>query len=703
MLRGRTLRLACGVLALLVLGLLALGGAASRPGGVWLGMPEPSGALVVILGLAFLAWWTGAELAVAAGLVVLPLALAIAPESAGLRAMTGPPLAALVMAAAVAALARSTPRMPRSLFFPTVFLVYATMAVRVQARVGAEGDEPHYLMVADSLIHDRDLDLTRDYAEGRYRAFHSEPLEPHFRVRGKGGEIYSIHAIGLSLLVLPAYALLGHAGASLFMAFLAALLAREIRGLLPESEGLSWALALSPPLVHYAGLIFTEVPAALGLAFAIRRVRRPETASPRDALAAGIALAFLPWLNVRYAAFPVLVLLYVVAQRPAWRLLATMAAPSVVSALAIGAYHYALYGFADPARVYGRRPELSLGGLGDGLPGLLLDQEFGLLVYAPLFAFAVPGVLRLARERTREALLVLALVGVVSLTAGAWPMWRGGFNPPARFLVPVLPALAIAVAAGLNRGFGASAALLVGWGLWTGLGGVARPELVHRDRDGSAPFFRERSGAEEWTRLLPAYVLGDADRHRLATLWGGALAVAVLVSGRRASGRGLLASTAGLVLAAGAASRASDARSEGRDAFRVLGRPALALPEWSLVAMAPAEWGVEALTWGPLYEPHRYADGATLAARVRVAWGRLEIETDPALPLGDPPRLLLRTETQPAESILVEMRRDVARLGAALPCPGPVGPIRIALEGGAPFLVRRFRLSASEADVPATR
>ena len=703
MLRGRTLRLACGVLALLILGLLALGGAASRPGGVWLGMPEPGGALVVVLGLALMVRWTGAALTVAAGLVAFPLALAIAPESAGLRAMTGPPLFVLVMAAAVAALARSTPRLPRSLFLPTVFLVYATMAVRVQARVGAEGDEPHYLMVADSLIHDRDLDLTRDYAEGRYRAFHAEPLEPHFRVRGKNGEIYSIHAIGLSLLVLPAYALFGHAGASLFMALLAALLAREIRELLPESEGVSWALALSPPLVHYAGLIFTEVPAALGLAFAIRRVRRVEAASPGDALLAGIALAFLPWLNVRYAAFPVLVLLYVVVQRPAWRLVATMASPSVVSALAIGAYHYALYGFVDPARVYGRRPELSLGGLSEGLPGLLLDQEFGLLVYAPLFAFAVPGLVVLARERTREAVLVLALVGVVSLTAGAWPMWRGGFNPPARFLVPVLPALALALAAGLKRVFGAPAALLVGWGLWTGLGGVARPELVHRDRDGSAPFFREGSGAEEWTRLLPAYVLGDADRHRLAALWGSALAAAVLASGRRASGGGLLASTAGLVLAAGVASRVSDARSEGRDAFRLLGRPALAVPEWSLVAMAPAEWGVEALTWGPLYEPHRHADGATLADRVRVTPGWLEIETDPALPLGDPPRLILRTETQPADWIRIEMQRDGARLGAALPSPGPVGPIRMAIEGGSPFVVRRIRVSASKADVPAIR
>src|SRR5439155_374140 len=83
---------------------------------------------------------------------------------------------------------------------------------RVQAQVGPEGDEPHYLMVADSLLRDHDLSLERDYAEGRYRAFHPAPLEPHYRVRGRGGEIYSLHAVGLSLLVLPAYALAGYAG-----------------------------------------------------------------------------------------------------------------------------------------------------------------------------------------------------------------------------------------------------------------------------------------------------------------------------------------------------------------------------------------------------------------------------------------------------------------------------------------------------------
>ena len=59
-------------------------------------------------------------------------------------------------------------------------------------------------MVAESLLRDGDVSLDRDYAEGRYTLFHDAPLAPHFRTRGKGGVIYSLHAVGLSVLILPA-------------------------------------------------------------------------------------------------------------------------------------------------------------------------------------------------------------------------------------------------------------------------------------------------------------------------------------------------------------------------------------------------------------------------------------------------------------------------------------------------------------------
>ena len=106
----------------------------------------------------------------------------------------------------------------RVAFLPLAFLVLVVAAGRSQVRVGPQGDEPHYLMVAESLLRDGDLDLERDYAEGRYALFHDAPLLPHYRVRGQHGEIYSLHAVGLSLLILPAWALAGYAGVTVFMA-----------------------------------------------------------------------------------------------------------------------------------------------------------------------------------------------------------------------------------------------------------------------------------------------------------------------------------------------------------------------------------------------------------------------------------------------------------------------------------------------------
>ena len=132
--------------------------------------------------------------------------------------------------------------------------------------------------------------------------------------------------MGLSVLILPAYALGGYAAASFFMALLAALLAREVREVARVSglgeaaaEAAGWTVALSPPLIHYAGLIFTEVPAALAVAVALHRGRDLAAARIMDVVLLGAALAMLPWLNVRYAVLAVLLLLFVLTGRPSRR------------------------------------------------------------------------------------------------------------------------------------------------------------------------------------------------------------------------------------------------------------------------------------------------------------------------------------------------------------------------------------------------
>ena len=224
---------AAGALALAI----AAGGAASSPGGYLLGLPRLVPGLVLIVAMALLAliagrgagrWWLGA-----APFVLLVILGARLP---GIAPLAGPPIAVLWIAGAVLALAAAPPRWAPAAFLPVVALVYGLAAARVQAQVGPQGDEPHYLMVADSLLHDHDLSLEQDYAEGRYRDFHPEPLAPHYRVRGRDGAIYSLHAVGLSLLVLPAYAAASYAGASFLMALLGVWLAFEVRTLLPAAK-----------------------------------------------------------------------------------------------------------------------------------------------------------------------------------------------------------------------------------------------------------------------------------------------------------------------------------------------------------------------------------------------------------------------------------------------------------------------------------
>jgi hypothetical protein len=694
---------------------LALGGAASRPGGILLGVPTLMEAAAAVAAAAALSLRLGASAGTASlGFLPVPLLLLVAPWP-GLRALSGSPLLALAFGGVAAAIVSASWRPPRRLFFPIVLGLYCVVAARAQVQVGPQGDEPHYLMVADSILRDHDVSLADDYAAGRYRAFFDGTLDPHYRVRGRHGEIYSLHAVGLSLLILPAYALGGYPAVSFFMALLAALLAREIRELVRGwsgsdcvAEGVGWLVALSPPLIHYAGLVFTEVPAALAVAVALRRGREPGTVSRSAGLAWTAAIVALPWLNVRYGAVAAILVVLALAARPPRRVAIVLLAALTVSAAALAAWHFHLYGFFDPRRVYGRRPELSVAGVPEGLQGLLLDQEFGLLAYAPVFVLVVPGLLALFRASRRLAIASAALLLVVILTAGAWPMWRGGFNPPARFLVPLVPVLALCLAAVLRRGVGAGTALLIGWGLWTGLAGGWDPRLVHRDRDGTAPFFREKSGAEEWTRLLPAYVLPEeeADRHRLAWVWVAALGVAAAAAGRSQRGPaptplGIGLATAGLLTAAVAASRLSDRRTEGRDAVRVVGRPAVATPLWRIPSSiagrsSTAEWAPADLGWGPAYEPHRHPDGALLGGRLALRPGRyrLALLGQTLSPQGSAPDLVVRAEPS----------------GVPRPTPleGPAGEwegsfevfpgeraVTLTLRGGGPLVLDRLRLSAS--------
>jgi len=66
------------------------------------------------------------------------------------------------------------------------------------------GDEPHYLVVTQSIVGDGDLNLKNNYSEKTYTGFHPVDLRPHIR-RIEKDKWYSFHSPGTSVFFIPAY------------------------------------------------------------------------------------------------------------------------------------------------------------------------------------------------------------------------------------------------------------------------------------------------------------------------------------------------------------------------------------------------------------------------------------------------------------------------------------------------------------------
>jgi hypothetical protein len=341
----------------------------------------------------------------------------------------------------------------------------AAAGIPVPAAHGAQttADEPQYLLTAISLAEDHDLDVADELAAGRWRAFHAAPLPEQTRPLASGRRL-SPHDPLLPLLLAVPVALGGWVGAKLAMAGLAGLLAALLLwtavrrfGVPPGVAALAAGVfALSPPLAVYGSQLYPELPAALAVLAAVAAITaRP---SGRATLAAGAAIAALPWLAVKYV--PVAAALALVATWRLERLGGRRRALALVAGLAAAGVAFLLlhrwwYGGWTPYAAgdhfvggefaaVGSEPDYL--GRSRRLLGLVVDGGFGLAAWQPAWLLAVPALAALARRRPPgwAALAGPLLAGwlvasFVALTMHGW--WF-----PGRQVVVVLPLAAVAVA-----------------------------------------------------------------------------------------------------------------------------------------------------------------------------------------------------------------------------------------------------------------
>jgi hypothetical protein len=138
-------------------------------------------------------------------------------------------------------------------------------------------------------------------------------------------------------------------------------------------------------------------------------------------------------------------------------------------------------GMADVAQQMGMR-----------MTALLVDQEFGLLTYAPIYALGIGGAFVLAREKPALVLSTVivcgAYIGLIICPITNVHGWMGGWTPAARFLTPIAPLLSWCVYAGLRTSPKVLAVPLVALQIAISAYAWQHPKILWNDGNGVAAF-----------------------------------------------------------------------------------------------------------------------------------------------------------------------------------------------------------------------
>ena len=364
------------------------------------------------------------------------------------------------------------------------------------------GDEPFHLAVMDSMLGDRDLDL------GNNIDLQTHPEEAVFDQRGD-----LLHSPVLGAVLLPGYLLAGRTGALILLALAGAaavaLVVRRARRLgVPEAR-LRWLaliLAATYPLAIFATQIWVELVGVLAVAAIL--VAAAGSRGGRWAAVAWALLAAAVKTRLGLLVFPPVLATWWAHRRSRVIGLVVLVGAAAVSAtvgwLTMG----------HPFGIYRRLPHLlpSDPGLAARVVGgLAFDPAGGLLFSAPLWLVALTGVVALWRRGEPGERMLIVGCGLTVAALLHSLEWYGGGSPPARYLVPMLPAVALAGGMLLRRPRrwrrAAEVLLLPSLALWWVL--VTRPHFSINPGDGGwwATDALARSYLADTAWLVPSYLV----------------------------------------------------------------------------------------------------------------------------------------------------------------------------------------------------
>lgn len=364
-------------------------------------------------------------------------------------------------------------------------IVYA-LCIHAMTRLPIDGDEPYYLLITESLVRDFDIHLDNQYRELSSSETGRLDLVPQQGDRNG----YSHHEPLLSLLMVPGYFFGGLYGAVATIALFGVLLVRStVRWM--EDEGISEHaaravfpfFAFGPPVLFYATRIWPEVPAAFLYVEALRGLRNERTKRWAPALLA------LVLLKVRFALIGLMWPFFLRRRRGI--ALAAMAVIAVIALAITGRWREVIPSFQHHI----------------GLAGLLADGMAGIAFQAPFYLF---GLFALTRWRSMPAGFRLGILGSLAYLFYLLPRPHAfdSWGPPLRYLVFLMPVLALGAAAVWDRLSRGAIALFAVWTTGLVIHGLARPHRLFIEATGenAAGEWLSRLHQSDFSRLFPSFV-----------------------------------------------------------------------------------------------------------------------------------------------------------------------------------------------------
>jgi hypothetical protein len=330
------------------------------------------------------------------------------------------------------------------------------LGVRIQINNNVTGDEPYYLLMDYSMVHDHDLALTNNYKHKDFTSFYnSNFLGPQGTPRtsdkyNKNG--YSLHQPGLSYVLLPGFYIAAKTGAVVELAGLATLLVWLTwlwSARLTKNRKYSYIAAASVAVCYFfSNSVGTFYPDMLIATLTLTALLLIESGSYKkhfQEFILGLPLGFLVIVHYKTLAvvLPMLAVLCFMSwksqRRIPWITLATVA-------IFVAYYYLTLHGW------FGRYSLSALeGGQSFGanpfnnLSAMLFDSNRGLLVYNPVFILMFVGLPIWFKKHRKSLLISLASLLPSILALCMIPNWNGSESPVGRYLLEFLPAFVPAI------------------------------------------------------------------------------------------------------------------------------------------------------------------------------------------------------------------------------------------------------------------